>query len=72
MEYFESVRSYKYMYFEKKMNSIMRSPKIIKSMGLQNQEETPKKQSTVNNQSQNVVTLNHEDKVKIMQVKHKY
>lgn len=50
----------------------MRSPKIIKSMGLQNQEETPKKQSTVNNQSQNVVTLNHEDKVKIMQVKHKY
>lgn len=32
MEYFESIRSYKYMYFERRMNTMMRSPKIINSM----------------------------------------
>lgn len=32
MEYFESIHSYKYMYFQRKMNALMRSPKIINSV----------------------------------------
>lgn len=32
IEYFESIRCYKYMYFERKMGSLLRCPKIINSM----------------------------------------
>lgn len=57
MEYFESIRSYKYMYFERKMNSIMRSPKIIKSMSNTQQQvqESPKQSK---NEAANSVKIN--------------
>ena len=39
MEYYESIRSYKFMYFERKMNSILRSEKVLSSLGNQQKKE---------------------------------
>lgn len=39
MEYYESIRSYKFMYFERKMNSILRSEKVLNSLGNQQKKE---------------------------------
>ena len=41
MEYFESIKSYKYMYFERKMNALVRCPKILQSM----EQQAPKKEN---------------------------
>jgi len=32
LEYYESMRSYKYLYFQKKMNGLMMSPEVIQTM----------------------------------------
>jgi len=37
-EYYESIRSYKYLYFQRKMNNIVKSDKILNS--LNNQKST--------------------------------
>ena len=58
MEYFESIHSYKYMYFQRKMNNLMRSPKIINSMS-----SNPQPQQ---------VEQSEQEKVKTMEVKQKY
>ena len=39
MEYYESIRSYKFMYFERKMNSILRSEKVLNSLGNNSKKE---------------------------------
>lgn len=68
MEYYESIHSYKYMYFERKMNAVMRSPKIIKSMTVNNTEQIKKD----NEKPSTLLKINQDDRIKIMQVKHKY
>lgn len=32
VEYYESLRSYKYLYFQKRMNGLMMSPQVIQAM----------------------------------------
>ena len=41
VEYYESLRSYKYLYFQKKMNGLMMSPQVIQAM---NSSVSPSKQ----------------------------
>jgi hypothetical protein len=41
VEYYESLRSYKYRYFQKKMNGLMMSPQVIQAM---NSSVSPSKQ----------------------------
>lgn len=42
VEYFESLRSYKYLYFQKKMNTLMISPQFMNAMNNTKAEEAAK------------------------------
>ena len=67
MEYFESIRSYKYMYFERKMNSLLRCPKIINSMENKQAKDHKKHPSEKLNKAHQ-----GQEKMKIMEIKQKY
>jgi hypothetical protein len=53
------------------MNAVMRSPKIIQSMTKTEQKNNDTGKSTETNPSK-AISLDMSDKMKIMQVKHKY
>ena len=69
IEYFESIRSYKYMYFERKMGALLRCPKIVNSMGEQPQLQTQDSAQKPSKQSQED---QREEKMRNLEIKQKY
>ena len=39
LEYYESIRSYKYLYFQRKMNNIVKSEKIVNNLNEKKEEK---------------------------------